>query len=182
MRTFQKKLRTTGALGACALGLGLPAPPPVCADFAGVYVQGQGAMVTRESETNADLGWRAGAHLLFLEAYANQLFGGPAGTITQGVIGPRFDLDLGGWNLTLRAGGGLMRQGGGDAAVQGTGLVARAGATLERELGRLFLAGASLETEAYSLSEGTEYSTSGAHFEGSAVLLSLHLKFELGLR
>ncbi|MDX2024040.1 MAG: hypothetical protein SF187_27620 [Deltaproteobacteria bacterium] len=149
-----------------------------------VYVQGMGGSQSNNSGVSlGGFGVQAGLQVLFLEAYVSQTSFGADTSVTRAVAGTVFDVNFGPWELSLHLGVGAIA-GSGDALLgPGTsgdqsGAVARVGLGLERDLGAFFAAGASLESETYSVKSASgDDRWSG----GSSVFLSGHLKFELGI-
>ncbi|MDX2022574.1 MAG: hypothetical protein SF187_20220 [Deltaproteobacteria bacterium] len=149
-----------------------------------VYVEGMGGSQTNNAGDSAGaLGVQAGVQLFFLEAYASQTAFSGSASVTRAVLGPFFDIDVGKWELSLHLGVGGIRDSGGvllgnDFSGPQTGGVARLGLALDRDLGDFFAIGASLYTEGYAVrNEDTKEDWT----RGSSVLLSGHLRFELGI-
>jgi hypothetical protein len=177
---------TCGALAALGLlAVSLSGAQPVHADVAGLYALAQGGTASRSDDSGQSaFGYRLGGHLAFIEAYHSLTLLGPDQRMAHLVLGPRLDFDIGKWNLILRAGvggaafSGPWTQNGNLSDVSAEGVVGRAGLALERALGDFWSLGLALETEAYAL-ETRE--TTAQELTGSTTMLTLQIKFELGI-
>ena len=155
------------------------------ADVANVYAKAQGGTLSNDAvDPSAALGWQLGGQLFFLEAYANQTYLDSDVWARRLVIGPVIDFDIGTkWELTLRAGIGLLQERGGaltgNVAATDTrnGVVARIGGSLERSLSRLVSAGVAVDAERFAVDDTGLFESDS----GEAFFLSGFLKFELGL-
>ena len=171
---------------------------PARADIVAAYLQGHGGFSSPHAEDSAatasagsssGLGVQAGLRLLIFEAYADHTSLGSGSSLTRGILGLRGAIGLGTWRLILRGGGGVISERGGaltgglDGAPDRTGVVARAGAALEKKLARTLHAGFGVEGEVFDLITGQEIGGTGAatQITGSDVFVTLHLKFEIGI-
>jgi len=189
------------AIAAVVLLLGVGASTAARADVVAAYLQGYGG-VANQTNGGSDgvsaggsggpaLGVQAGARFLIFEAYADHTVFGNSVSVSRGIVGLRAALELGGFRLVLRGGGGAIDERGGaltgrlDGGPERVGVVARAGAALERKFAPTLLGGLGLEGEVFNVGplSGTTINANGTtdRISGSDVFLSFHLKFEIGI-
>ncbi len=184
------------AFALAALLTGVLTGAEAHADLFTLYVQGQaGTGGTSNNEVmpggerpsiGNGLGLRAGAQVLFLEAYVDHESFFDAGSATRAILGFQAGLSLGPLHLVGRAGAGVAseNEGGidGNTAVGSrAGFVARAGLALEGKVAPMVVLGLGLEDEYYRMSEGSNPMVDGDAHTGSDALGMLYLKLQFGL-
>jgi hypothetical protein len=166
------------------------------ADLFTLYVQGQagtGGTTNNEVMPGGEqpsigngLGVRAGAQVLFLEAYVDRESFFHAGDATRAILGFQGGLSLGPLHVMGRAGAGVASES--DGGIDGNtavgaraGFVARAGIAVEGNVAPHLALGLGLEDEYYRLSEGSNPMVDSDTHTGSDALGMLYLKVQFGL-
>jgi hypothetical protein len=198
MKTTWK--RTMGVRFGTVIAIALTwlvAPHAARADLVAGYVEGYGGVSNADtgvsgstaSGLSPSLGAQAGVRLLGLELYGDYNSPG-SGAIERGILGLR----LGFWltdmtRLELRVGGGAIAEQGGALTgrtvmpIDRAGVVGRVGVNLERRLTstQWLMAGIGLNGEWFTVTNTQTALQSDGWIQGSDVLATLHLKFELGI-
>ena len=187
-----KKVAAGVVVGAAVMALGAA---PARAEIASVYLGGYGGLTSHPSgDPNAGanaltpgLGLELGARLLIFDAYVDHSAFLEGRGVTRVIAGLHVGFGVAGLRFRLRAGvGPVFEQGG---ALAGTvadtrdrhGLVARAGVAVEKRLSPKVLAiGLGVDGEYFTL-DAASGEPSTVHSQGSDVLASLRLRFELGI-
>jgi hypothetical protein len=173
------------------------------ADVVAAYLEGYGGVSSPQSAessgagsmptagTAGALGVQVGARLLVFEAYGDHTVFSAGTSVSRAIVGLRGAIGLGGFRLVLRGGGGVLDERGGallgqaNGVTERTGVVARAGIALERQLAPTLLGGLGVEGEAFNLSNsasGTStISAINDRVTGADIFFALHLKFEIGI-
>lgn len=165
------------------------------ADVVAAYVSGYGGLASPQGDRAAGssdmtpvLGAQAGVRLLGLEAYGDYTSMGTNVNVERGILALRLGFDFGATRLELRLGGGAIAERGGAltgpmyASQEHAGAVARAGIDLEHRMARALLAGVGVNGETYTLAASpADALQPGSRLNGSDIMASLHLKFELGI-
>lgn len=176
------------------------------ADVVAAYLEGYGGISSPQSSdlgggaatatagTATALGVQAGARLLIFEAYGDHTVFGAGTSVSRGILGLRGAIELGGFRLVLRGGGGVLQERGGALLGQSngvsdrSGLVARGGIALERRLAPTLLGGLGMEGEVFNLTNAASSDSGPAvvraindRVSGADIFFSLHLKFEVGI-
>jgi hypothetical protein len=167
------------------------AAAPARAEVGSVFVSGYGGFGGTQTDQlmpggddpdlGGALGLQGGARVFGLEAYVDRTEYDDGG-VTRGVIGVRPSLSVGGLRLAARAGAGVISEDGvlsGDPGRDRRGVVARAGASLEKDLGSRLSLGLGVESEVFAVWGDEDDMGDGE--TGNDVLGALHLRFELGL-
>jgi len=166
------------------------------ADLASLYIQGFGGLSGASlkeinvgegtSSMGSVFGGEVGAKFMFLNGYVSLDDYTSRGTVTRVVLNFMGGVGFAGFNLTGRAGMGLMIEKDGvfDGMALGsnrTGATARAGVALDYGLSYGLYVGAGLDGEFYAL-KPTDSGVSDTSFRtGADIMLSLHVGFALGL-
>ena len=157
--------------------------------YGGLSSHPAGAATAAGSSVTPGLGFEAGVRLLIFEAYVDRLaFGDGRGT-TRGILGVRAGYGIAGVRLVANAGvGGIFDQGGTLSGVDAGvvvpdrhGVVARAGLAVERILNpNVFTIGFGLDGEYFTF-DSPSTRLVAVRNQGSDVLASLRIKFEVGI-
>jgi hypothetical protein len=182
-----------GLVVAAVIALG--APSLARADIVAVYLGGYGSLASHPSgdpgsgstSLTPGVGFELGARLLIFDAYVDraQFFDGRG--VTRGIVGLRVGFGISDLRVALRTGVGPVFEQGGALTGAPTdtrdrhGLVARAGISVEKRLSpNVFAIGLAVDGEYFTLDSAIgEWSS--LRSQGSDVLASLRLKFELGI-
>ncbi|HVR64035.1 MAG TPA: hypothetical protein VMU50_19175 [Polyangia bacterium] len=164
------------------------------ADVVAVYLQGQGGLSSASAENGSHsgspssgvgvLGLQLGARLLLFEGYVNYDRFGEDVAVSRAILGLRGGFGTSSLRLVLRGGvGGMVEQGGAltvrePGVPNRRGVVARAGAALEGRLASALWLGAGIDSEVFYIAPGSLFGSNAV--QGSDILASLHLLFELG--
>jgi hypothetical protein len=189
-------MKTALVMASAAAALLMAGAGPARAEIVAAYMDGYGGLSSHPSGDSATssrsgatpgLGFEIGARVLIFDAYFDRVaFGDGRGT-SRGILGLRGGLGLGSLRLVLRGGVGVLLEQGGaltgaDAATADRhGLVARAGVAVEKRLDpKVFAIGLALDGE-YFILDSLGGAPPGTRNQGSDILGSLRVKFEIGL-
>lgn len=166
-------------LGLLAVGVISFTATRADAKVAAVYASGQGGV--QSGEAGNGLGFSLGARLLIFDGYFDYMSFGQDMSVSRGILGLRGGFGIDRVRLVLRAGGGSIHEERGAltgpyGAPSRTGGVVRAGAAIEGAINPFLYLGFGIDGESYRF----PYS-SIAPYQGSDVLASLKLQFELGI-
>jgi hypothetical protein len=199
-----KLIRFSAVAAGCAAFIALAVPArPARADLQAAYVQGYGGQSDSDSNVSGGtsgarqgaLGVQAGARVTILELYGDYTRMGEGMSVQRGILGLRVGLDFTSkTRLELRLGGGAIAEEGGaltgpaNAPPNRAGVVGRAGVNLEHKMldtGMLML-GVGVNGETFTMtSTSTSAATTALNtdgwVQGSDIMASLHLKFEIGI-
>jgi hypothetical protein len=171
---------------------------PARADLLAAYVQGYGGVSDSDSNVSGGtsagrqgaLGVQAGARVTILELYGDYTRMGEGIAVQRGILGLRVGLDFTSkTRLELRLGGGAIAEEGGAltgptlAPQRHVGVVGRAGVNLEHKLldTGMLMAGLGINGETFTMATETTALQTDGWVQGSDIMASLHLKFEIGI-
>lgn len=146
-----------------------------------VYASGQGG-VQNTGEDNPGIGVEVGGRVLIFDGYLDYMNFGSDQAVSRGIVGLRGGFGTHDFRLVLRGGAGAIREERGalSGALSGmsrTGGVARLGAGVEGRLNPVLWLGFGVDGESYKFVDNSI----GVPSEGSDILASMKLMFELGI-
>lgn len=153
------------------------------ADSMSLYLQGHGG---EDSSVGETVGGEVGLKLLAFSLYVGYDDYLSHGSVLRAIAGFGSDTSFGGWRLSGRLGAGVMFENGGvfgDMALAGnrSGVVGRAGLSLDRQISGGLLFGIGVEGEYFALKTTDDSLVDTSVHTGADILGSLHLRFEMGI-
>lgn len=150
------------------------------AKIAAVYASGQGG-VQNTGENDPGLGFELGGRVLIFDGYLDYMNFGADQAVSRGIFGLRGGFGNPNFRLVLRGGAGAIHEERGAltgslSGMSRTGGVARLGAGVEGRLNPVLWLGFGVDGESYKFADST-----GVPSQGSDVLASMKLMFELGI-
>lgn len=151
------------------------------AKIAAVYASGQGG-VQNSGDNDPGLGFELGGRILIFDGYLDYMGFGGGQAVSRGIFGLRGGFGTSDVRLVLRGGAGAIREERGAltgplVGADRTGGVARLGADVEGRLNPVLWLGFGVDGETYRFVD----SVPGAPTQGSDVLATMKLLFELGI-
>lgn len=148
-----------------------------------VYLQGHGG---EDSSVGDTVGGEVGLTLLAFSIYVGYDDYLSHGSVVRAIAGFGSDTSFGGWRLSGRLGAGVMFENGGvfgDMALGAdqSGLVGRAGLSLDRHIAGGLLFGIGVEGEYFALKTTDNSLVDTSVHTGADILGSLRLRFEIGI-
>ena len=153
------------------------------ADSMSLYLQGHGG---EDSSVGETVGGEAGLTLLAFNIYVGYDNYLSHGSVLRAVAGFGSDTSFGGWRLSGRLGAGVMFEKGGvfgdmNLSADRSGLVGRAGLSLDRRISGGLLFGIGVEGEYFALKTTDDSLVDTSVHTGADILGSLRLRFEIGI-
>jgi hypothetical protein len=191
--TIRSKLlvATVALVGSiwCLVGSARPAHADLISVFGDAYGGGLSAGVKdgqARSKPTFVYGAQVGARVLGLELYGDYQRPAGGGAVERAILGLRLGFaPIEPWRVEVRGGGGVIAEQGGalGSPVNRVGLVARAGANLERKMTTFVYLGVGLNAEIFTLAHGDTAQTvaSTGWQSGKDIIADLHLKVDIGL-